>query len=169
LALPYLLAMLVAMVAVPLAWEGVVHRRGARAMGLTVPRRPGRSLLWAVGLLAGFVLYGMLISQVLPPAWRLTPRFEWMVVVSWLVVAVAEECLYRAVVQRRLVGALGPWVGVALAAAVFAFPGHAWAPWQHNLAIRLPFGLMVGGLYLRTESILVPIGVHWVFNCLIAP
>ncbi len=168
LALPDLLAGAVGMVVLPIAWEKLVRRAGWRELGFALPAHPVGDWLLAVGLLGCFAAYGFALSREIGPLWRFTTGFQWMAAVAWLVVACGEECLYRGFIQRRLGRVFGRHIGVVLAAAVFAFAGHPWAPWVYNLAYRLPFGLLAGALYVRSRSLLVPIGAHWAFNVLFA-
>jgi membrane protease YdiL (CAAX protease family) len=55
-----------------------------------------------------------------------------------------------------------------LAAAVFALVGHARVPVLDGGMLRLPFGLILGYVYLRSNSLLMPIIMHWWFNVLFA-
>lgn len=79
---------------------------------------------------------------------------------AWLFVAFGEELLYRGVIQRRLTVLFGRYWGLVLASILFAFLDHPKTPFIDNLILRLPFGLILGYLYLRGNSLIVPIGLH---------
>ena len=164
LALPHLVAIAAGMVLLPMAWEKAVRRADGRELGLVLPAHGIQDWLLGAGLVVLFVGYGWVLSRELGTPWRLPERLDGMLAIAWLVVACGEEFLYRGVVQRRLGRIAGEWGGLALGAVFFAFAAHPWAPWVHNLVFRVPFGLVLGYLYMRSGSLLVPIGAHWAFN-----
>ena len=87
-------------------------------------------------------------------------RFAVGVVVIALVPAVAEELVFRGVIQRNLVRWFSPHVGVWLGAALFSaihFQFFGFVP-------RFVLGLVLGYLYLWSGNILVSMAAHFTQN-----
>ncbi|WP_298966589.1 type II CAAX endopeptidase family protein [uncultured Methylobacterium sp.] len=154
------------------AWRARVRHGGgwARALGLVVPRSPGRLALalalwpplqigWTALLAAGS---GVPLSR----AWQLPPfagttLAAWIV---WLVVLapVAEEMLFRGDLFARARGLLGPAATVVLAAGLFAL-SHAERGWAQPLSV-LPLGLVLGAVRLWCASLWAAILLHAASN-----
>lgn len=83
--------------------------------------------------------------------------------VSAVVVApVAEEVFFRGILQTFLVRIVGTrWRAIALAAVAF---GLVHVSQVHTVVALALLGMLLGFAYERTGSILVPIGIHAVFN-----
>jgi len=79
--------------------------------------------------------------------------------------AVVEELLFRGVLQSTLVTHLGPWLGIILAAGVFATVSGVTAP----SAVGLTFaaGLAYGATYYWARSLFVPFVFHGLVNTLV--
>jgi len=73
---------------------------------------------------------------------------------------VAEELMFRGIIQSRLVQRWGAPVGIVVASVLFAV---AHADPQHAISV-LPMGLMLGWMAHHTGSIRVPILVHLLNN-----
>ena len=89
-------------------------------------------------------------------------RFAVGVVVIALVPAVAEELVFRGVIQKNLVRWFSPHVGVWLGAALFSaihFQFFGFVP-------RFVLGLVLGYLYLWSGNILVSMAAHFTQNAL---
>ena len=87
-------------------------------------------------------------------------RFVVGVVVVALVPAVAEELVFRGVIQKNLVRWFSPHVGVWLGAALFSaihFQFFGFVP-------RFVLGLVLGYLYLWSGNILVSMAAHFTQN-----
>ena len=87
-------------------------------------------------------------------------RFLVGVVVVALVPAVAEELVFRGVVQRNLVRWFSPHVGVWLAAAIFSAIHMQF----FGFVPRFLLGLVLGYLYLWSGNILVSMAAHFTQN-----
>lgn len=166
LELPYLLAVVSGLAAAPILWEKVIRKINFKEIGFTLPKHLGTELIAAASLFLVFAGYSHLFLS------RRFTLLSWEapVIISlctrWLVVASAEEVLYRGIIQRRLSRIWGKYCGLILASALFAFVGHWQAPLVDNALFRLPFGVILGYLYLRSNSLLMPITMHWWFNVL---
>ena len=90
-----------------------------------------------------------------------TPARFWVgVLVIALVPAVAEELVFRGVIQKNLVRWFSPHVGVWLGAAIFSaihFQFFGFVP-------RFVLGLVLGYLYLWSGNILVSMAAHFTQN-----
>ncbi|MDO7845200.1 CPBP family intramembrane metalloprotease [Hymenobacter sp. M29] len=87
-------------------------------------------------------------------------RFAVAVVVVALVPAVAEELVFRGVIQKNLVRWFSPHVGVWLAAAIFS----AIHVQFFGFVPRFLLGLVLGYLYLWSGNILVSMAAHFTQN-----
>lgn len=90
-----------------------------------------------------------------------------MIPASYVFVGPGEELLFRNVIQKRLYDQFGGPGAVVVASAVFGvvhLPAYGWDP-TNVVAISL-LSLVLGGVFLRTENLLVPAFVHGTFNAL---
>lgn len=89
--------------------------------------------------------------------------------VTFVVVAVSEEYLFRGAIQRRLELGLGDRGGLLIASLlfgsihVFNYQGDATAVLLAVLALS-GVGAVVGYLYQQTDNLTVPIAVHYGYN-----
>jgi membrane protease YdiL (CAAX protease family) len=129
--------------------------------------------LGAAGTLPPLALLWLCLSFPVRPLAELTrviddllvPMFaEWRLVEFAVVAALAgvgEEMLFRGVIQAALAewigGPAGMWVGLAAAALLFAL-AHFVTPTYAIVAGLI--GLYLGGLWLATGNLLVPIVTH---------
>ncbi|GAA4051340.1 hypothetical protein GCM10022409_42640 [Hymenobacter glaciei] len=89
-------------------------------------------------------------------------RFAVGVVVIALVPAIAEELVFRGVIQKNLVRWFSPHIGVWVGAAIFSaihFQFFGFVP-------RFVLGLVLGYLYLWSGNILVSMAAHFTQNFL---
>jgi membrane protease YdiL (CAAX protease family) len=168
LTMPYLIALVLGMAVTPLVWEKTVRSIDLREMGFAVPRSFAKEMMWAAGFFFAFVAYTCVLLSKQIELLSLSPYIILSLSIRWLIVAFGEEVLYRGIIQRRFSNLCGRYCGLILASLVFAFIGHFRAPLADNLMLRLPFGLTLGYLYLRSQSLLFPIGMHWGFNVVFA-
>lgn len=86
----------------------------------------------------------------------------WLVVGICVLVPIAEELLFRGIIQGELSAVMSPWLAVFIQAVLFsAFHMQA----VQSLYVFLP-GLAMGLAYLASRSIWIPILMHMVFNFL---
>ncbi len=78
-----------------------------------------------------------------------------------LAAGVGEELLFRGLLQDGLSGVIGPLAALITASAVFGL-AHAVSPAYFVIASVI--GVYLGGLYLATGNLLVPIVVHFVYD-----
>jgi membrane protease YdiL (CAAX protease family) len=151
-------------------------------LGLEVPDR--RALAWAGG---GFLVlvglwfatnalsqyFGVPVAQHQLGALSEPNQILLFVALSFLVVAPGEELLYRGLVQGTLRDAYGPWLSIAGASALFALnhvsalvtaESSAGTAVAVTIGLVLVLSIVLGYLYERTETLIVPILVHGAFN-----
>jgi membrane protease YdiL (CAAX protease family) len=146
-------------------------------------RRPTRrDLLWMGGGIVSLYLASVVLSTLLPlvgveiaqnqivELGRETPiLFLYMIPVTILFVAPAEELLFRGIVQGRYREAFGPTAAVVIASLLFglvhwlALIGTGSGRLVYVLIAAL-LGLFLGAAYERTKSLLVPVVIHAGYN-----
>jgi membrane protease YdiL (CAAX protease family) len=156
------------MVFTPLIWEKTIRKISLKQLGFMLPLPLIWETLYAIIFLFIFVFYSSVILSRPINIFEQSRHVITYLSIGWLVTAFAEELFYRAILQRRLSNLCGKFLGLASASMVFAFIGHFRAPLIDNLILRLPFGLILGYLYLRRGSLLFPVILHWGFNMLFA-
>ena len=184
LSVQFLLVFLAAAGGIFLAAALYVTFRGFRLFEYVPARLPStRDLLWiGVGYLGamGLVFAAGVLLQLL----RLNPETTnqaaemgmqqpelllWLVPLSFLVIAPAEEVLFRGIVQGRLREAFRPGIAIPLTAALFAtvhyfsLTGESGARFIAIAILFLP-SLVFGLAYERTRNIFVSIVIHGAYN-----
>ncbi|QLH81071.1 CPBP family intramembrane glutamic endopeptidase [Halosimplex pelagicum] len=108
-------------------------------------------------------------NQVITQGQRDPVRFLYLIPVTFLFVAPAEELLFRGIVQGLFRRAYGAVPAVVLASAVFGAM-HYFAllgsdgSIVSSLALAAALGVVLGAVYELTENIVVPIVVHGCWN-----
>lgn len=86
----------------------------------------------------------------------------WLILGVCILVPIAEELLFRGIVQGELSKTMSPWLAVVFQAILFS--AFHMQPVQ-SVYVFLP-GLAMGLAYMASRSILVPILMHMLFNFL---
>jgi membrane protease YdiL (CAAX protease family) len=161
----------------PLVAVGFLYWRGNSVRDLGIWRPNGRDILTAVGGTAGLLAVNVALFAATgalggpsPLADSVAPTTVLVLLgaVMVLVVAPAEEFLFRGVIQRYLAGPFGKWgavgvAGVLFAAAHVANAGAAASP-RVILLADLIAGLFLGWTYEYTDNLLVPTVIHGAYN-----
>ena len=112
-----------------------------------------------VGLMYLFGLYR--VDSVEFDAWGLLAAF-----LSYLVVAVGEEVLFRGIIFRMIDQQWGTVAALIASSLVFGF-AHMMEPsatvWS-SAAIAIEAGLLLGAAYKFSGNLWMPIGIHWAWN-----
>ncbi|MFW5937635.1 MAG: CPBP family intramembrane glutamic endopeptidase [Halanaeroarchaeum sp.] len=142
-------------------------------------RDVGWVVLGFVGLFAAVYVIGIVVTllgqetaenAVVTEGQQNPVLFLYMIPVTILFVAPAEEFLFRGVVQGLFRRAYGPFVAVLAASAMFgvvhwiALSGGGKVTY---IAVAAVLGLALGIVYERSRNILVPIAVHGLYNALL--
>lgn len=145
-----------------------------------------RDLAWTVG---GFViLFGALIaiSQLLTTAGvenaehstsqQAAENPEILLVLipaAFLVIGPCEELLYRNVVQKSLYGVFSRYGAVVVGSAIFAavhvlaYSTSGIGAVLASLGVIFGLSLVLGGVYERTDNLVVPILIHGTYNAVL--
>jgi membrane protease YdiL (CAAX protease family) len=83
-----------------------------------------------------------------------------------IMAAVLEELLFRGIFFRWIEEFGGSWAALAVTSALFGaiHLGNPGATWFSSFAIALEGGLLLGGAYMLTRSLWMPIGLHAGWN-----
>ncbi len=119
----------------------------------------------AIGIPLGMMEYFILQPVAAFPTFEVKYLFRDMVYM-FLFVGIAEEVLFRALIQRDLTTAFGWKWALFAAAALFAIMHLTWRSIP-ELGFVFLAGLILGGLYLRTKSLVAPIVTHGVNNVIL--
>lgn len=122
-------------------------------------------LLGLAGIPLGTVEYFILRPP--PP----TPHFDPLHLLQSTVymlffVALGEEILFRAMIQRSLAAFMTPWSSVFWSAMIFAAMHTVWRSIP-ELFFVFAAGLMLGAAYLKTGNLIGPIAIHAVNNVML--
>lgn len=82
--------------------------------------------------------------------------------------AVNEEAVFRGYPFQRLVDSITPWGAIAVTSAFFGLahlgnPHKTWISTINTMLVGVPFAIA----YLRTRSLWMPIGMHFIWNFLL--
>jgi membrane protease YdiL (CAAX protease family) len=108
--------------------------------------------LWALGMFA--------ITEINSPLWLL-PAIAVAATAAFM-----EELVLRGILFRIIEEYTGTWLALAATAALFGFAhlGNAHATLWGALALAMSGGIVLGGAYVATRSLWLPIGIHFGVN-----
>jgi membrane protease YdiL (CAAX protease family) len=81
-------------------------------------------------------------------------------------VGLGEEMLFRGIIQRDLQRALGKWNGLHVTSFLFGIMHMSWRSPEELLFTTLS-GYLLGYVYMRTNSLIMPISLHGVNNTML--
>ncbi|ROT95022.1 CPBP family intramembrane metalloprotease [Altererythrobacter sp. FM1] len=114
------------------------------------------AIVGLIALMGGYTVSGMGTAQ------------SWLeiVFVAGIQAAVIEEIAFRGILFRYLEDLGGSWFALAATSALFGFAHIANdnATWFSSLAIAVEAGVMLGGAYMLSRSLWLPIGLHFGWN-----
>ena len=143
-----------------------VERRPVRELALA---GAGREL--AVGLCLGIAVFALAIGILAGVgAYRITGQNALSLMLAtipgFLVAAVFEEVLFRAIIFRILESSIGSWNALAVSALAFGLMhfGNPNAGLLSALAIAIEAGLMLGAAYMLTRRLWLCVAMHFGWN-----
>ena len=88
------------------------------------------------------------------------------VIANSLFPAVSEEILFRGIVFRWVERFAGTWAGLIVSSALFgaAHFANPAATWTSTIFIAVEAGVLLGGVYMLTRNLWLPIGLHAAWN-----
>lgn len=171
-----IVANLIGMVAVPLLY--MRGRRVAVATSLRLDAVPAPQLLWVLGMvvasLPAVLAIGGWNQNVSPPPPEYFERIEdlladtpgkWLLsILSIVIVApVAEEIVFRGMIQQAARRVIGPWPGIVFTAVTFAiWHGQVW-----NLGALIAVGFLFGVVFEATGSLRASMAAHAGYNLIV--
>lgn len=119
-------------------------------------------ILFFIAVTAVFFISGMAEISFTNPSWA----YIGMNLLLYLVVACAEEVIFRGVLFRMIDERFGMWPALVITGLMFGFvhisnPG---ATVSSSLAISVEAGIMLGAAFKYTGSLWLPVGIHWAWN-----
>lgn len=148
----------------------VLRRLGTRKHD-DLPLAPaGRDL--GAGTLVAFVLFSLIVGvAALLGAYRIE---GWGGLSNWVFILFAggisagfvEEFIFRGILFRWIEEFAGSWAALLLTSALFGFVHitNDNASAFSSVAIAIEAGVMLGGAYMLTRSLWLPIGIHFGWN-----
>jgi len=87
-------------------------------------------------------------------------------VTTGVMTAFTEEIVFRGILFRWLEELGGTWVALIMSSALFgmAHVFNANATWFASLAVAIEGGFLLGGAYMLTRNLWLPIGIHAAWN-----
>jgi len=154
-----------------------IEKRPLAAIGLPPGKEAWRGWLQGAAIGAAFMALIVVIQTVV--GW-LRPAPDAGTVMGWLgvqagmalmfaIAAAAEELMLRGYAFQVLVEGMGAWPAVIITSVLFAL-AHLGNP-NVDTAALVNIGLagvILAGVYLRTRSLWVAIGLHWAWNWVMA-
>ncbi len=135
---------------------------------------PGRGVAkdLSIGLLLGVVLISAVVGvAALLDVYNIvgeggTGQLLRLLVATAIVPGILEEIFFRGILFRWIEEWAGSWAALLVTAALFGV-AHILNPnatWFSSFAIALEAGLLLGGAYMLTRSLWMPIGLHAAWN-----
>jgi membrane protease YdiL (CAAX protease family) len=81
-------------------------------------------------------------------------------------VAIAEEMLFRGIIQTDLQKAIGKWNGLHISSFLFGIMHMSWRT-PEELVFATLSGYLLGYIYIRTNSLIMPISLHGANNTIL--
>ena len=126
----------------------------------------------AIGLGYGFALFTIIVAAAaLLGVYRIegyggTDGLLSALIASALFPAVSEEIFFRGIVFRFIERFGGTWAGLAVSSALFgaAHLANPAATWTSTIFIAVEAGILLGGVYMLTRNLWLPMGIHAAWN-----
>ena len=161
------------------ALDWIATRGRQSADVLPLPRRATRWAEWGTGAAIG---WGLALAAVLPLLVSLNLHAHLafrrnsvpgilLALVTLLVIALAEEAIFRGYPFRRLMAAVGPtWSTILISAgfAVFLLTTNAPTHLFFALLDGTLFGILLALAYLRTHALWLGWGLHFAYRAIVA-
>lgn len=134
----------------------------------------GKEILLAVGV--GIVLsltvplFTLIASQVIPANSAgiddvVSNTSWWLIFVSILTAGITEEIVFRGYIIERMVEITKKnWIGILVSVIAFVLPHTMSWNMTHVIAVVLPLGLILSGLYLWKRNVVFNMIVHIVID-----
>jgi membrane protease YdiL (CAAX protease family) len=127
---------------------------------------------FSLGLLAGFLIFSLVVGFAAAfGVYRIvgygsTVELAKDLIGDALLPGFMEEIFFRGILFRWVEEFAGSWAALALTSALFGL-AHIFNPgatWFSSFAIAIEAGVLLGGVYMVTRSLWLPIGLHAAWN-----
>ncbi len=136
--------------------------KNRRVMRLSMRGFDPTILLWGIVMLLSMVVVIEPLISLLPETTMGTGRGVYMVVAVCAVAPIFEELICRGVILESVRSKRGAWAACVISALIFGVIHIS----PQSMLNAFVIGLLLGFLYLRTNSIFAPIIIHSVNNLL---
>jgi hypothetical protein len=125
-----------------------------------------------LGLLAGLVLFSAVVGVAAATGSYAitgccsTTQLPIILLDAGIMAAVTEEFFFRGILFRWVEEFAGSWAALLVTALLFGLAHRANpnATWFSSFAIAVEAGILLGGAYMLTRSLWLPIGLHAAWN-----
>jgi membrane protease YdiL (CAAX protease family) len=126
----------------------------------------------ALGTFGAFVLFSLivgiaaLLGAYFIVGWGGMNNWLMLLFTAGISAGFAEEFIFRGILFRWIEEFAGSWAALVITSGLFglAHIGNDNATWFSSFTIAVEAGLMLGGAYMLTRSLWVPIGLHFGWN-----
>lgn len=133
---------------------------------------PGAAGQLAAGLALGAVLFALIVAVAwLTGTYRLiglgdTSNLYPALIANGLFPALSEEMIYRGILFRWIEEFAGSWAALILSSVLFGVShiGNPGADMISTVGLMLEAGLLLGGAYMLTRRLWLPMGIHAAWN-----
>ena len=147
-----------------IAHLGEVHRDELRLSGSL--KETGLGVALGVGLFAAVVALAAVLDVYNITGAGSLRQLPDILLAAVIVPAVMEEILFRGILFRWIEEFAGSWAALFVTSALFGI-AHIYNPnatWFSSFAIAVEAGVLLGGAYMLTRSLWMPIGLHAAWN-----
>lgn len=161
------LAMVAAMFALQ---KGVLRRLGERKHDdlplAAAPRGLVLGTLIAFALFSAVVGIAALLGAYTIVGWGGLGNWVFLLFWAGINAGFVEELIFRGILFRWIEEFAGSWAALVATSALFGLVhiGNDNATWFSSFAIAVEAGLMLGGAYMLTRSLWLPVGIHFGWN-----
>jgi membrane protease YdiL (CAAX protease family) len=118
-----------------------------------------------VGIPLGIIEYYILTPSPTYPHFNILNLFKDMIYM-FLFVGLAEELLFRGLIQRSLTRLFNPWIGILMSSFVFSIMHLTWHSIPELIFVYIA-GTIFGYIYMKTQSLIPPIIAHGLGNTIL--
>lgn len=135
-------------------------RGGEWKLGFSVRGFNPTILLWGFIMLLAIAVVIEPVMQLLPPSHAPTGRGIYMLIALLVVAPIFEELLCRGVILEAIRRKHGGWIACVVSSILFGVMHFE----PQSVLNAFMIGLLLGYLYIRTNSIFAPIIIHFINN-----
>ena len=152
------------------AYKLIIARLGERPRDELRAKGAAKGL--GVGVALGVVLFSVIVGVAALAdvynviRWGGTEQLLMVLLAAALIPGILEEILFRGILFRWIEAFGGSWAALVVTSILFGL-AHILNPaatWFSSFAIAVEAGVLLGGAYMLTRSLWMPIGLHAAWN-----